>query len=248
MNITAIASLVSFAILNSFHAQAQDASATAPETEKPKWKRSAGVGATLTQGNSDTILITANLNATRKWEQHELLFNADAAYGEVEKEKNADSLRGIAQYNHLFSERFYGYARFDALHDAIADVDYRFTVGPGVGYYFIKSKTTSFSAEAGPAFIYEKVGGEEDGYLAARIGEKFEHQLTERSRIWQSAEILPQVDDFENFIAHAELGVESKLTDALNLRLVLQDIYDNQPAPGRDRNDIRLISGIAYQF
>jgi putative salt-induced outer membrane protein len=219
-----------------------------PPPEKPKWTRSAALGATLTGGNSDTVLITGNVNATRKWDQHEILLGADAAYGEVENQKNADSVHGMAQYNRLFSERLYGYARLDALHDAIADVDYRFTFGPGAGYYFIKNATTSLSGELGPSFVYEKVGAEDHGYFALRIGEKFEHKLSDRARIWQSFEILPQVDNFENFIANAEIGVESKLTTDLSLRVFVQDTYDNEPAPGRKKNDVKLVSALAYTF
>ena len=38
----------------------------------------------------------------------------------------------------MFTDRFYGYARVDALHDGIADVEYRVTLSPGVSYYFAK--------------------------------------------------------------------------------------------------------------
>lgn len=233
-----------------FSAGAQDTgkAQSTPPPEAPKWKRSAALGATLTGGNSDTVLITGNVNAAKKWTQNELLLGASAAYGEVESKKNADNLAGFAQYNRLFTERFFGYARLEGLHDAIADVDYRFTLGPGAGYYFIKNKTTSLSAEAGPSFVYEKVGGTEHGYFAARIAEKFEHQINDRARIWQSLEFLPQVDNVDNFIVNAEVGVESKLTTDLSLRVFVQDTYDNEPAPGRKENDVKLVSAIAYSF
>lgn len=214
----------------------------------PKWERTASLGATVTQGNSDSVLLTAQVLGTRKAEEWELQLGASAAYGEVEDTKSADSLSGFAQYNRLFTEKFYGYARLDGLHDAVADVDYRFTFGPGAGYYFIKNETTSFSAEVGPSFIVEKVGGQTDEYLALRIGEKFEHKFSERARIWQMAEILPQVDDWENFIVNAEIGAEASLTERLSLRAYVQDTYDNQPAEGRENNDVKLVSALGYKF
>ena len=57
---------------------------------------------------------------------------------------------GFGQYNRLFSERAYGYFRVDGLHDGVADIDYRLTVGPGVGYYLIKATNTTFRGEFGP--------------------------------------------------------------------------------------------------
>ena len=217
--------------------------------KKPEWETSAALGLTLTRGNSDTLLFTGNILSAKKWDEHEMSLGADATYGEIESEKNAESLHGFSQYNRLFSERAYGYARLDGLHDSIAGIEFRFTLSPGVGYYFIKKENTKLSGEVGPGFVYEKEGGNTPrGYFTLRLAEKFEHKLNDRARIWQSLEILPQVDDYENFIANFELGIESSLTEKLSLRAYIQDTYDNEPADGRKRNDLKLVTALAYKF
>ncbi len=219
-----------------------------PPTAMPAWEKSAALGLTLTRGNSDTLLTTGNILAAKKEKDNEISLGADATYGENNSVKNNEMLHGFAQYNRLFSERTYGYLRFDALHDAVADVEYRLTLSPGAGYYFIKDEITHLSTEAGPAFIYEKQGGKSTGYIALRIAEKFEHKLNDRARIWQSLEVLPQVDNFDNTIFIGEIGVEATLTEKLSLRTYLQDTYDNQPAPGREKNDLKLVAAVAYKF
>jgi putative salt-induced outer membrane protein YdiY len=223
------------------------APAAAPK-EPPKWERSASLGVTVTSGNTDTLLFTGNVVGTRKWDQNELALGADFTYGEVDSKKNTDSQHGFAQYNRLFTERWYGYGRVDALRDAVADVDYRFTLGPGIGYYFIKNEKTLLRLEGGPSYILEKVGGREDDYLALRIGERFEHKFSATTRIWQSFEFLPQVDDFKNFIMVGEIGVGAALTKTLELRAIIQDTYDNVPAANRKKNDVKLVSAVAYKF
>jgi putative salt-induced outer membrane protein YdiY len=127
-------------------------------------------------------------------------------------------------------------------------VEYRVTVSPGVGYYFLKDARFTLSAEAGPGLIYEKVGSEEGGYWTARVAERFTWKINERARLWQSLEFLPQVDDLDNFILIGEIGFEADITKALALRVTLQDNYDNEPAPGRKENDIRLVTSLAYKF
>jgi len=242
----ATATAVLFAL--TFGTSAQVASPPASVPPPPRWERSASFGFTLTSGNSDTILFTADAMAQKKWLHDELSFGANAGYGESEDVKNNDYLKGYGQYNRLFTERFYGYARIDAMHDDIADVDYRLTFSPGVGYYFVKREQTRFSTELGPAFVYEKQGGESHGYMTLRLAERFEHKIKDGARIWQSAEVLPQVDDFDNYIINAELGVEAPLTRMLSLRAVLQDTYDHDPAPGREKNDLKLITALAWKF
>ena len=233
-------------------AQAQDATSTEPP--KPKWERSAFLGATITQGNSDTELITANLLASKKGIKNEYSLGLDAAYGEVDSKKNEEILHGFAQYNRLFTERFFGYARVDGLHDGIADVEYRFTFSPGAGYYFIKTKddakktATSLSGEVGPSFIAEKVGTERNNYFALRLAEKFEHKFSDTARVWEMVEILPQVDDWNNYLINGEIGAEASLTEKVLLRVAVTDTYDNEPAPGRKKNDVKVVSSVGYKF
>lgn len=216
--------------------------------EPPKWESSAALGLTLTSGNSDTLLATASILTQKKWDSNELRFGVDAAYGEQEDIKNNELLRGFGQYNRLFSERCYGYVRAEAVHDAIADVEYRVTLSPGAGYYFIKNDRTQLSLELGPGVVFEKQGSEEQTYFTLRVAERFEHKLSKTARIWQSAEYLPQVDDWDNFIVNAEIGIGAALTEKIELRAVLQDTYDNDPAPGRKENDLKLITSLGYKF
>jgi putative salt-induced outer membrane protein YdiY len=218
------------------------------EVKKPAWDTSAAVGVTLTRGNSKTVLVTGNVLSEKKWDKNEVRLGADAQYGEDHDTKNAESVHGFGQYNRLITDRFYGYARLDALHDAVADVDYRLTLSPGVGYYIIKTAQTTLSGEVGPGFIYEKQGRHTTGYATLRVAERLEHKLNDRVKLWESVEFLPQVDRFENYIINAEAGIDTSLTKKLSLRVFAVDTYDNQPAPGREKNDLKLVTAIAYKF
>lgn len=226
--------------------QATDAGA--PSTPKSLWDSSASLGLTLTRGNTETMNIIGDFQTARKWEKNELSMGASGVYAEDRDEKSAEQLRGYAQYNRLFTERFFGYMRVDAVHDAIADVEYRLALSPGAGYYFIKNEDTSLRAEVGPGYVFEKVGSDRNNYLTLRLAERFDKKFNTTLKIWQSAEILPEIEDFENFIMTAEIGLETALSKRLSLRTYLQDVYDNVPAKGRDRNDLKLVTAVAYKF
>lgn len=228
----------------------------AEEEEKKGWETTAAAGLTLTHGNSETFLGTVTLDSKRKWEKDELLFGAALGYGESvdpdtdEKSKNTHYLRGFGQYNHLFSERFYGGLRLDAEYDGIAGVEYRIRISPLLGYYLVKNDKTSLAVEAGPSLVFEDLEGESsDTYIAARFAERFEHKLTETTKIWQSTEYIPQVDNWTGkYLLNTEAGIDTAITKKLSLRVVVQHNYDNDPASGRKHNDVRLVSGLAYKF
>ena len=81
-----------------------------------------------------------------------------------------------------------------------------------------------------------------------RIAEKFEHNFNDRAKLWQSLEILPQIDKFKTTLINAEIGMETGLSTNFSLRTYLQDTYDTEPAPGREKNDLKLVAAIAYKF
>jgi putative salt-induced outer membrane protein len=220
----------------------------APPPQYP-WEGSVSLGLTLTRGNSDTTLFAVKALTDRKGNVNELSFGADAAYGANNGVENAESLHGFAQWDRLFSDKFFGYVRAEGLHDGIADVKYRSMVGPGAGYYFLKETNTTLAAEAGGSVVFERLGTNDSTYATLRLAERFEHKFDGHgARVWQTVEILPQVDDFNNYIVNAEVGVEASISKSLSLQTYLDDSYANEPAAGRLKNDLKLVSGISYKF
>jgi putative salt-induced outer membrane protein len=217
-------------------------------TNRVTWKGSATVGATMTRGNSDSVVATAKLDAQRRSPVNELILGADGAYGEANGVKNYESIHGFVQDNHFFTPQFFGFLRGDGLHDGIKDIDYRYTLSPGAGYYLLKETNLNLAAEAGPSMIAEKQDGTETIYAGARLADRFEYKLNAGTRLWETTEAIPQVDQFDNFIVNAEAGIETAITKKLGLQVYMQDNYVNRPAPGYKFNDIRLVSGLTFKF
>jgi putative salt-induced outer membrane protein YdiY len=243
--------IFALATLSALTVRAQ--TAASPATN---WQNTATLGLTIARGNTDTTQFSVALDSAKKWQHSDLTLHADDLYGESRvpgqssSTETADAEHAFAQYNQNFTDRFYGYGRLEGMHDGIADIDYRVTLAPGAGYYFIKNKTLDLSFEGGPGFIAEKLGDESSSYVTLRIAEKAHWQISSHSKAWESVEYLPQVDHFDNYIVNAEIGIEAALnkSNKLALRSVLDDSYDNIPAAGRLKNDLKLITGITYKF
>jgi hypothetical protein len=252
--------LVSFAALVLVATQRPNSALAADATTNgpPKlWDSVASLDLAMTRGNSHSFLATATINTTRKWEANELLLGAGAGYGSTTakdstgtevKTETQNYVRGYGQFNHLFTERFYAGLRLEGLHDEVADIDYRFTVSPMAGYYFIKQTNTFLSGEIGPSLVTQKLGGETKTYAGLRLAERFEHKFETGAKVWESLEWIPQVDEFANWILNAEAGISAPVYKALDVRLVAQDQYNNRPATGRLKNDFKLLAGVGLRF
>jgi len=212
------------------------------------WQSTAAAGLTYTRGNSDILLFTAKIQSQKKDLLNEWLLEADATYGENDSVNNADSLHGSAQYNRIFSDRFYGFDNADALHDGIQNLKYRASMSPGAGYYFIKDKSSDLVGEIGPSGVAEDRGDETDYFLSLRVAEHFDQKLSDSAKLWEKAEFIPEVNKPANYIMNVEVGMETAITRKISLQLTLDDAYVNRPAAGRTDNDVKLVSGIAYKF
>lgn len=221
----------------------------AAATPKFPWNSALTAGLTLTRGNSDTLLATTKFITDKKTPINEFNLGGDAAYGSASGVENVETFHGFGQWNHLFSERWYGYLRTEGLHDGIAEVKYRDTTTSGLGYYFVKNTNTTFSVEGGPGYIAQRVGTQDDNYATLRVAEKFERKFNKNSaRVWENVEYLPRVDKLSDYLINGEVGVESALYKTLSLQVFLDDNFNSVPASGLRRNDVKLVSGLTYKF
>ena len=256
-NIVTVTNVVTMTVTNYVTVTNEPATAAAASAatnvivQPPKypWESSIGAGLTLTRGNSSTLLVTGSLQTHKKTPDNEIKLGADGAYGEDSSVENVDTIHGFGQYNHLFTDRFYGYVRAEALHDGIADLQYRVTAGPGAGYYFLKETNTTFAGEFGASYLEQRLGDVDDNYVTLRLAENFEYKFKRfGARFWENVEVLPQVNKFDNYLVNAEIGIESAISQTISLKTYLVDNFNNEPAAGRQKNDVKLISGISYKF
>ncbi len=226
-----------------------------------KFEKSLALGLNLTDGNSETLLANGSLLlAGEKARLGSFKAGLEGNYGEnttrtvvegvetEEDEKTVSNAKLFGNVRKTLSPRIFAYLDAFVLNDDIAEIDYRATVGPGLGLYLVKTDSTAFAVEVGVAQVWEEVVEIENDYLSLRFSESFEYKFAGNSKVWQSVVYLPEASDFDNYLLTAETGVEVPLQGRLNLRVVLQDKYDSQPGAGKEKNDLVLIAGVGVKL
>ncbi len=234
--------------------------------DKEAWHGSVALGLNVAAGNNDSTLVNAGFKADRVRKVDEWHLTLDGGYGKTDGDVATEILHGAAQYRRTMDDRWFWTAVTDGLHDGVAGIEYRTTVGPGAGYYFIKSDATRLSVEVGPSYVWERirvvnlsippppppndarVTRQDNDYLAARAGERFDRKLSDKAKLWQQTEWLPQVDDFVNYLLITEVGAEAALNSQLSLRVVGTHRYDNFTPDHRRHYDITLVTSVVYKF
>ncbi|MEI6970834.1 MAG: DUF481 domain-containing protein [bacterium] len=211
-------------------------------------------GSTLASGNSEAFQVNGTFVVEgEKRELGSVRTGAEANYGrsttiEEVKSTTVHNARIFGNVKRTLSEVMFAYLDGQAFNDKVALVDHRITLGPGCGAYLVKNVSTSLSAEVGPAYIWESMDGINKDRWTVRIGERFTRVISESAKTWQSAEYLPDEEDFYKYLVNTEVGIEAALNAHMNLRLVVQDKYDSQPADKLKHNDLTVVAGIGVKL
>jgi putative salt-induced outer membrane protein YdiY len=214
---------------------------------------SLNAGLSLTDGNSETLRANASLiSEGEKPSFGSYRAGLEANYGrsrvEGVRDTDVDNARIFAGARRTICPHSYAYVDTTALYDSIADVDYRAIAGPGIGVYAVKNDRIVLSVDVGAAYLWEDVGNAPDDYFVLRGAQRLDVKLSETAKLWQSAEFLPKAEDFDIYLLTAEIGIEAAVNSRVNLRVVLQNKYDSEPAPGLKENDLALIAGLGVKL
>lgn len=262
-----LALLTILALAGSASAAEKKAAKADEAAAKAGFATTVSAGLTMTDGNSETLAANASLKTEgEKAGLGSVIAGVEGNYGEStlsssavdpvtgetvttdSNEKTVENAKIYANVKKTLSPRTFALLDGSALYDGVALIDYRAALGPGLGAYLVKNDQRTLSLEAGPSYIWEQVDGARNDYLALRFAERYSCQATQTAKLTQSVEYVPEVEDFDNYYLTAEIGVEAAMSDRLSLRMVLQDKYDNTPAPGAERNDLSLIAGLGFSL
>lgn len=171
----------------------------------------------------------------------------DGKYGKTEKQVTDSKSEASGEMRRMFRERWFNYGTLSVLHDNLRDISYRAKIGPGVGYYFVDTDALVADLSSGPLYVLEKGAGSDSGYLAWRVAQWFDWNITQTFRWWVSTEA---VVDTAACIVTFKTGVDSKINDHLSLVVSIEDDYDSMPETVGNikKNDFEISTGLRYHL
>ena len=233
----------------------------APET----WHGSVNAGFQAARGNTyeNSGSLVANLN--RRWEKDRLnldfgYYYAEDAVNGAEKEKTEDRWMAEAKHDHFWATKAYTYEDLKWERDEIQDLDSRYRVGFGAGYQWLENSVFastgkwSFNQEFGLNWVKEEYANGGDaaagGFCALRYGHHLNYfpKWVEGLEFFHTLEVLPDVGDWEKFLANADVGFTTELIWNFDLIAKIEWEYNSMPANNRKKNDHRYIVGLGYKW
>jgi putative salt-induced outer membrane protein YdiY len=223
-----------------------------PPPPPPPWSGSFNFGLTAASGDSRSYSGNVSADAKYKNDPSELRATASVVYGKSDGSISTSKAMGTVHYSYLFTERVSGYLAGGVERDGLADLNFRVTVGPGAGYYFIKRPDATLVGELGVNYFSDKfLNQSTKNYLTMRVAERGEWKISGTAKFWETANFFPALNNLAtdfHYLLMGEVGLETTVTTHTTMRFVVQDSYDSEPASGRRPNDTTYLATIGYKF
>ena len=230
---------------------------TAINVPSLEWTGSLALNGLFTSGNSETTQIGFTSRLGKRWESDRLTLGADYAYGRQEDQDTGEESTttdygmAFAKYDHFFTRKFYVYGLVKLEHDGVADLELRFAPSVGVGYQWFEGPTFNLLTEAGIGWVYERYENDrENDFIAGRLAYAVDWSpIPGRLKLYHTLEYLPSLEDFtEDYLLNIVAGIRATVYKGFFADFRVEWSHDNTPAPGRKKDDTRIIVGVGWEF
>jgi putative salt-induced outer membrane protein len=212
---------------------------------------SAGFGLLFTQGNSDTVNVSATVDSLYDPKTKNVMkWNALYLRGKQNGVLSVNRVSAMFRDENSLSSRTFVYGQFDTLHDTFKGIDYLIAPTIGVGYKVVDTMRSQFAVDAGAGAIVEQdTGASSRGSGAVTFGEKLVHQLTETTTLRETVGALLKTSDFSDGLYTFQAGIAAKISSRLQLSIDVLDTFKNKPFdPALKKNDVALVTSIVAKY
>ncbi len=203
------------------------------------------LGGWLTSGNTEGQSFHTDLYLSR---DHKFI-NSLSLKGSLGQESSAGvetmfKIYSALRYAHSINKKLYNFYKLEAEHDRFQDIDLRLIPTLGIGYWFVDQK--DFKAMLEGAVGYQRdymVDRTRDEMVVLKLSSDlflggFSNEL----------DIYVAASNSDNFRIVNQANYKIKLNTYYWFKWSLKDEYDNLPAAGVKKNDLRFTIGIEYSF
>jgi len=229
-----------------------------PKPPGPKrWSAELYAGLDLVYSEKDRQLYTGRAKLT--YARAPVRNNIDYlfSYGWADGELSANRMDGWMKTDFDLTPRAYLYSLEGAGYDEIRRVNWRFEVGPGVGYHLIKKTNLVLRVEAGFNYQVQNIQEIPEGAPAFDHTERNYSQRLAQDIRWnigsqftfdEKAEYFPDLGNFRAYRLRVEANLRYWLKSNLSLNFTIIDTYDTKTSIGVGQNDLQLRSSIGVKF
>jgi len=216
-----------------------------------KWSATFEAGIIFQEGNTDRFIARGRAEVRHQATKHLFKIWLSGDYGETNDRRDTAEVKFGTYFEYLFTERFYAYLGSEIEYDEFENLDLRFTITGGPGYYWIKKPEHELKTRAGVGYQHEtfRDGLTTDSALA-EVGLNYRLDIAPWLRFTHDTTWYPTFESLRDYRLVSDTAFLIPLgdSDAWKLKLGALYEYKSLPRPGFDRLDQTYYANIVLDI
>ena len=224
------------------------------------WSAKLSLGLNTTKGNTDQIQYSAIANIKRRTSATRFVLDYLGNLTRIEGVETVNNGR-ISSFFDVFKTRKYFFRPIfgEYYRDPFKNIEYRVTLGAGIGYNIIDTSKTTWDVTAGPAhqntqFVSVEPGQDSsESTVVLMVGTYFDTELTKKTDfdLLYNFQIVNEASG--SYTHHLITSLETELTGWLDFDISFVWDRIQNPTPAADgtmpnKNDLQLIFSLGIEF
>lgn len=227
------------------------AHANEEEEEQPLWEATAGLGLSLTSGNTDTTSLTTNIQVIQYLEFWEMQYKFDGIKQKNEGQTTANNKNyAIKGQYKLQKENAFMFAEGKRLEDDFGPFAENNTISVGYGQRLYKSKDLLIRADIGPGYTRYKFNesGETDSSSIVHVAGNLKWKISKSADFTQSLIFDQQLSDDKNLLVVSQSTLGARINGSLKMTLDVKITNNSEVQPGKKETDTITSVNLVYSF
>ncbi len=229
--------------------------ATSQAKAPPPSEFNTDLGFVSVSGNTSVTTLSLGEKWIRRMARWEFKQDLGAVYGKTDGTETSNLWRAAVRGDYGLGSNLALYARTAFDRNKFAGVKSRFAEGLGLVAKLKATEITQLGLEAGFELTQQdNLDGTSDSFSSLRGAANWKHIFTKNSYFFQGVEVLPNLDDSDDYRINSETTVVAPLSSHVAMKASYQVRFDNLPslnaagtAPLR-KSDRILSTGIQITF
>lgn len=228
--------------------------------ERNFWSGKITLSLDVRSGNTDQLDYSSNINLKRRTAASRLVFDYLGRITSQDQEETANDHRLNEKYDIYLSRHFFWTPLFSEYYtDKYKNIDHQLTLGLGLGYTILDTKTTEWSISGGPAILYTKyytVADDKDLDTfspALELSTHYDIEINKITDLTYDYKLTYSDQSAGRYKHHMMLTLENELTSWLDLDVTGVWDYILEPEESSDgtypqKSDFQLLVGLGIDF
>ncbi len=218
----------------------------------PKWKTHVELSYVSTNGNTDTQTFSAKVESKKEGDINRYYVKAYGLYSKSNDQETANQWLLNGRWEKVLTSKMFAFVDGTYLADKFSGYDYRFSLGPGIGYDFIKSEKHELKGLFSVLYYYDKFSegtDSSDSYAAGKGEINYRWHIRENLKFKEDANFVISFNDTDKYFLNSETGIETKINGNISLGVSYKIAYQNQlPAPDVKHTDTTFLTSLIIDF